>query len=193
MTQTGPTRTDHMATPSSGPPPPGAQQHRPFRTDPDGDGTRAAVLALGADRCSIAGTLEALGDTWSILVLRELFFGVRRFNDLQRDLGISRSVLSARLARLVELGVVRVVPYQEPGDRARNEYRLTRKGVDLLPVMVSLMSWGDRHLNDGDGPDQPARPGDGRDRRARAADAVRASRRPARDGAAGQPMRHPCG
>jgi DNA-binding HxlR family transcriptional regulator len=122
--------------------------------DPDvaRDARREAVRAIGADRCSIAGTLEALGDTWSIMVLRELFFGVHRFNDLQRDLGISRSVLSDRLARLVALDVVRIVPYQEPGDRARNEYRLTRKGVDLLPVMVSLMSWGDRHVNGDDGP-----------------------------------------
>ena len=108
------------------------------------------MLALGTENCSIAGTLDALGDNWSILVLRELFFGVHRFNELQRDLGISRSVLTERLARLVDLGVVRVTPYQEPGDRARNEYRLTRKGVDLLPVMVSLMSWGDQHVN-GDG------------------------------------------
>ena len=120
--------------------------------DAASEAERKAVRAIGADQCSIAGTLEALGDTWSILVLRELFFGVHRFNELQRDLGISRSVLAERLARLVDLGVVRVVPYREPGDRARNEYRLTRKGVDLLPVMVSLMSWGDRHLNDGLGP-----------------------------------------
>ncbi len=60
--------------------------------------------------------------------------------------------MTDRLGRLVDLGVVRVAPYQEPGDRARNEYRLTHKGVDLLPVMVSLMSWGDRHLQ-GDGDD----------------------------------------
>jgi DNA-binding HxlR family transcriptional regulator len=104
------------------------------------------------DHCSIAGTLEALGDSWSILVLRELFFGVRRFNEMQSELGISRSVLSDRLGRLVNLGVVRTVPYQEPGDRVRNEYRLTRKGVELLPVMVALMGWGDAHVNGGRGP-----------------------------------------
>ncbi len=114
-----------------------------------GDGARTNGVPVSVDGCSIAGTLEALGDSWSILVLRELFFGVHRFNDLQRDLGVSRSVLSARLTRLVELGVVRAVPYQEPGERARSEYRLTRKGVDLLPVMISLMHWGDRHLNHG--------------------------------------------
>jgi len=107
---------------------------------------------IEADRCSIAGTLDALGDVWSILVLRELFFGVRRFNDMQSDLQISRSVLTERLNRLVELGVVRTVPYQEPGSRSRNEYRLTRKGVELLPVMVALMTWGDSHVNGGDGP-----------------------------------------
>src|SRR3954447_40787 len=89
--------------------------------------------------CSISGALTALGDVWSILVLRELFFGVRRFNDIQNDLGISRSVLTERLNRLVDIGVVRTEKYQEPGTRARNEYRLTRKGVGLLPVMIGLM------------------------------------------------------
>jgi len=102
--------------------------------------------------CSIAGALDALGDTWSILVLRELFYGVRRFNDIQNVLGISRSVLTDRLARLVEIGVARTVPYQEPGDRVRKEYRLTRKGVGLLPVVVSLMEWGDEYLYEGEGP-----------------------------------------
>lgn len=104
------------------------------------------------DECSIAGALEALGDDWSVLVLRELFFGVRRFNEMQQDLGISRSVLTDRLCRLVELGVVRVAPYREPGQRERNEYRLTRAGVGLLPVMVALMQWGDQHVNGGHGP-----------------------------------------
>ncbi|MCU1392690.1 MAG: transcriptional regulator, HxlR family [Ilumatobacteraceae bacterium] len=96
--------------------------------------------------CSIAGALDALGDSWSILVLRELFYGVRRFNDMQRDLAISRSVLTARLARLVEIGVVATRDYQEPGERVRQEYRLTRKGIALLPVMVGLMEWGDEYV-----------------------------------------------
>jgi DNA-binding HxlR family transcriptional regulator len=99
--------------------------------------------------CTIIGTIEALGDVWSILVLREVFLGVRRFNDIQADLGISRSVLTDRLARLVDLGVVRPVPYQEPGDRLRHEYRPTRKGVGLLPLLVALKRWGDEYLNDG--------------------------------------------
>jgi DNA-binding HxlR family transcriptional regulator len=107
---------------------------------------------IDSESCSISGALDALGDVWSILVLRELFFDVHRFNDMKDDLGISRSVLADRLNRLVELGVARAVPYQEPGDRTRHEYRLTRKGVGLLPVMVGLMEWGDKHVNGGEGP-----------------------------------------
>src|SRR6478735_315836 len=112
----------------------------------------AAARPLDPFHCSIVGATEALGDTWSILVLRELFYGVHRFNDMQTELGISRSVLTERLNRLVELGMVKAVPYQDPGERARKEYRLTRKGVALLPVMVSLMEWGDAYVNGGDGP-----------------------------------------
>ena len=110
------------------------------------------VAAGDSPQCSIAGTLDALGDVWSILVLRELFFGVHRFKDMLTDLGISRSVLTSRLNRLVDLGVVRTAPYQEPGDRVRHEYRLTRKGVGLLPVLVALMEWGDENVNGGAGP-----------------------------------------
>ncbi len=114
--------------------------------------TEPADAAFDLDRCSIAAAVDALGDAWSVLVLREVFFGVHRFSDLQRDLGISRSVLTDRLNRLVGLGILRTRHYQEPGDRVRHEYRLTRKGVGLLPVLVALMGWGDEHLNGGKGP-----------------------------------------
>jgi DNA-binding HxlR family transcriptional regulator len=111
-----------------------------------GDAARQPIDSSG---CSIIGSIQALGDVWSILVLREVFLGARRFNEMQADLGISRSVLSDRLARLVDLGVIRPVPYQEPGDRVRHEYRPTRKGVGLLPLIMALKAWGDEHVNAG--------------------------------------------
>jgi DNA-binding HxlR family transcriptional regulator len=78
-----------------------------------------------------------------MLILRETFLGTRRFDDIQRELGVARNVLQTRLERLVEEGILRRVPYQ---DRPlRHEYRLTRKGTDLWPVLVALMKWGDRH------------------------------------------------
>ena len=119
---------------------------RPLATD------APAPLRIEAERCSIVGALDALGDTWSVLVLRELFFGVRRFNDIQHDLGISRSVLADRLGRLTDLGIIRGVPYQDPGSRVRHEYRVTRKGVGLLPLLIALKEWGDEHVNDGEAP-----------------------------------------
>lgn len=121
-----------------------------FQTSTAADG--AATDGAAGAQCSIAAALSALGDSWSFLVLRELFFGVRRFNDIQRDLNISRSVLTDRLARLVSIGVVRTEPYQEPGDRVRSEYRLTRKGVALLPAIVALKEWGDTYVYDGEPP-----------------------------------------
>jgi DNA-binding HxlR family transcriptional regulator len=104
------------------------------------------------ENCSIARTLAVLGDRWTLLVLREAFNGVRRFEELQRRLGIARDVLTVRLNRLVEEGVLARVPYREPGRRERHEYRLTAKGVDAYPVLVALMAWGDRHKADPDGP-----------------------------------------
>jgi DNA-binding HxlR family transcriptional regulator len=94
--------------------------------------------------CSIAGTLELVGERWTLLILRDAFLGVRRFDDFQRNLGVARNVLQARLARLVEAGILRRQRYQERPERF--EYRLTRKGVDLWPIIVALMEWGDRHL-----------------------------------------------
>jgi DNA-binding HxlR family transcriptional regulator len=108
------------------------------------------ALLYDPDPCSIAGTLELVGEKWSLLVLREVFSGVRRFDDLHRRIGAPRQVLSARLGSLVDAGVLRRRPYRDPGQRTRFEYRLTDAGLDLYPVLVSLMRWGDRYL------DQPA-------------------------------------
>ena len=93
--------------------------------------------------CSIARTLELVGERWTMLVLREAFLGRRRFDEYAERLGIARNVLSARLAHLVEEGVLAKVPYQERP--ARFEYRLTDKGLDLWPVLFALMRYGDRH------------------------------------------------
>jgi DNA-binding HxlR family transcriptional regulator len=102
--------------------------------------------------CSIARTLAVLGDRWTLLVLREAFNGVRRFEDLQGRLGVARDVLTARLNRLVDEGVLERVPYREPGQRRRHEYRLTPKGLDAYPILVALLAWGDRHQADAAGP-----------------------------------------
>jgi DNA-binding HxlR family transcriptional regulator len=93
--------------------------------------------------CSIARTLELVGERWSLLILREAFLGTRRFDDFQRGLGIARNVLQSRLERLTDGGIMRRVAYQERP--VRYEYRLTRKGVDLWPAIVALMKWGDRY------------------------------------------------
>jgi DNA-binding HxlR family transcriptional regulator len=102
--------------------------------------------------CSIARTLDVVGEKWSLLVLREAFYGVRRFDDFIRTLGCPRDVLSARLKRLVAAGILDQRPYQDPGRRPRSEYFLTEKGVDLLPALLALMSWGDRWVADAEGP-----------------------------------------
>jgi DNA-binding HxlR family transcriptional regulator len=102
--------------------------------------------AYSGQDCSIASTLEVVGDRWTLLVLREVFLRNRRFEDIQRRLGIARNVLTDRLARLVDEGVLSRVAYQERPERF--EYRLTDKGLDLWPVLVSLLQWGDRHRDD---------------------------------------------
>lgn len=93
--------------------------------------------------CSIARTLELIGERWTILVVREAFLGTRRFDQFQQRLGIARNVLQSRLERLVDAGIMRREPYQERP--TRYEYRLTRKGVDLWPAVVALLKWGDRY------------------------------------------------
>jgi DNA-binding HxlR family transcriptional regulator len=93
--------------------------------------------------CSIARTLELVGERWTMLIIREAFLGTRRFDDFQRKLGIARNVLQTRLERLLEAEILEREPYQERP--TRYEYRLTPKGVDLWPALVSLLQWGDRH------------------------------------------------
>ena len=94
----------------------------------------AAGTDYAGQTCSLARTLELVGERWTLLIVRDLFFGVRRFSDLQRHLDIPRAVLSARLAALVEAGIV------EPGP-----YRLTERGEELWPAVHALMQWGERH------------------------------------------------
>jgi DNA-binding HxlR family transcriptional regulator len=96
--------------------------------------------------CSVARALEVLGDRWTLLVLRDAFSRVRRFEDFQRSLGVARNVLTDRLSRLVDEGILRRVPYHERP--VRFEYRLTDKGRELWPVMMTLMQWGDRHYTE---------------------------------------------
>lgn len=107
---------------------------------------------LDLSNCSVARTLDVVGDRWSLLVLRDAFNGVRRFDDLQRRLGAARTVLSTRLATLVDHGILDRVPYRDPGQRERFEYRLTEKGRDLQPVVLALLEFGDKHLADPEGP-----------------------------------------
>jgi DNA-binding HxlR family transcriptional regulator len=92
--------------------------------------------------CSVAQCLEVVGEWWSLLIVRDAFLGVRRFDELQARLGISRNILNQRLTHLVEHGVLERVPYQD--NPPRHEYRLTDKGRDLWHVVTAMRQWGDR-------------------------------------------------
>ena len=93
--------------------------------------------------CSIARSLELIGERWKLLIVRDVFRGLRRFDEMQESLGIARNVLANRLDRLVEEGIFEKRRYQEHPPRC--EYFLTEKGIDLWPVLVSLIKWGDKH------------------------------------------------
>lgn len=97
---------------------------------------------FGSFHCSIARAVDVMGDTWTPLILRDLFLGIDTFDELVRDLGISRALLSTRLDRLVDGGVVEAVAYVEHPVRSR--YVLTDAGQELVPVLVALAQWGDR-------------------------------------------------
>lgn len=91
--------------------------------------------------CSLALTLEVIGERWTLLILREAFFGKKRFEEFQNGLGIARNILSSRLNRLVSDGILQ----KRPVEANRFEYVLTPKGLELQPVLLSMTHWGDRH------------------------------------------------
>jgi DNA-binding HxlR family transcriptional regulator len=100
--------------------------------------------------CSIARSLEVLGERWTLLVVRDALLGLRRFDEFARSLGIARNILTDRLGRLVTADILRRVPYQE--HPPRHEYQLTPMGYELAVPIIALMHWGDRHLAGPAGP-----------------------------------------
>lgn len=114
--------------------------------------TPPPALAWSTENCQVAAAMAILGEKGAVIVLREVFNGVRRFGDMQRHSGLPRQVLSNRLTALVDHGILQRVPYQDDGARRRHEYRLTAKGFDLYPVIVGLSDWGSKYLAGADGP-----------------------------------------
>lgn len=104
---------------------------------------------ISGQPCSVARALSEVGDGWSLMLVRDAFYGRRRFSDFVAFSGAQRSVVSDRLKRLVSAGIFQRVEYEE--HPARHEYRLTDKGADLAHVMLALSAWGDRWLDDGAG------------------------------------------
>lgn len=100
--------------------------------------------------CSIARTLEVLGERWTLLIIRDVFNGRRRFDQLQDGLGVARNVLTTRLVRLIDEGVLEKRAYRERP--VRYEYFLTEKGLNLWPVLIAMLAWGDRYVPRSDGP-----------------------------------------
>lgn len=109
-------------------------------------------LEISTENCTVQRALDVVGEKWTLLILRDAFNGVRRFDAFRRHVGLSEAVLSDRLRKLVAAGILDTVPYREEGSRTRHEYRLTPKGRDLWPVLMALRQWGETHLADPDGP-----------------------------------------
>jgi DNA-binding HxlR family transcriptional regulator len=108
-------------------------------------------LDYESSACSVQRTLCVIGEKWTILLIRDAANGVHRFDDFRRHVGLSEAVLADRLRTLVREGLFETREYREQGQRRRREYRLTKKGWDLFPVLVALMQWGDKHLDNGTG------------------------------------------
>jgi DNA-binding HxlR family transcriptional regulator len=102
-----------------------------------------------ADRCSVAAALGVVHNPSAFIVLRELFYGAERFDEIARRARLSEPTVAARLRELTTEGLLEREDYREPGQRTRQKYRLTAKGADFFPILVALMGWGDRWVNDG--------------------------------------------
>ncbi|HWD02584.1 MAG TPA: helix-turn-helix domain-containing protein [Amycolatopsis sp.] len=111
----------------------------------------ARRIQWAGQACPIARAVDVLGEPWTLLILRNAMTGTARFDDFRTELGIADNVLSARLAKLTETGLLARVPYRD-GGRTRHEYRLTRAGADAVPVLLTLAAWGDEHTR----PEPPA-------------------------------------
>lgn len=109
-------------------------------------------MAWSTSNCSVGRALAVVGEKWTFQVLREVFLGVRRFEDMHVHARIPRQVLSKRLASLVDAGLLQRTPYRDDGARERHEYRLTEAGAELRTALMALLAWGDKHLADPEGP-----------------------------------------
>ena len=108
--------------------------------------------SLADTSCAIARSVAVLGERWTFVILRQAFMGARRFEDYSQGTGIARNILTERLRTLVEHGILERRPYAQHATRTLFEYRLTQKGLDLYPVMIGLMQWGNKHGGFDDGP-----------------------------------------
>jgi DNA-binding HxlR family transcriptional regulator len=107
-----------------------------------------SVTAQRMPTCSLQRALNVVGEKWTFVILRDVFNGIVRFDDLHEHIGLARPVLAKRVATLVEQGLLERVPYREAGQRTRAQYALTAKGRDLYPVLLTLREWGDQYLAD---------------------------------------------
>ena len=107
--------------------------------------------------CPVARSLDQIGDWWTLLVVREVMYGLHQFNDIRKSLGISRAVLAARLSELAENGILE--KHDDPADGRAAQYKLTEKGADLWPVIVAMLNWSNKHvLADGEDVVRPVNP-----------------------------------
>lgn len=104
----------------------------------------ARQVLLATSECPVARTLEAIGDRWTLLIIRDAFDDIRRFSDFQKSLGLAKNILAARLKVLVELGIFDLRPASDGS--AYQEYVLTERGQSVFPIVVSLRQWGEQHL-----------------------------------------------